>query len=33
MRLGVAIARRAWIGPDQIVNTRSWSGVKKLMKK
>ena len=33
MRLGVAQARRAWIGPEQIVNARPWSGVKKLMKK
>jgi DNA polymerase (family X) len=33
MRLGIAQARRAWIGPEQIVNTRSWSAVKKLMKK
>jgi DNA polymerase (family 10) len=31
-RLGVAQARRAWIGPDQIVNARTWAGVKKLMK-
>jgi len=33
MRLGVAQARRAWIGPDQIVNARPWTAVKKLMKK
>jgi DNA polymerase (family X) len=33
MRLGVAQARRAWIGPEQVVNTRTWSGVKRLMKK
>ncbi len=33
IRLGVAQARRAWIGPEQIVNARPWSGVKKLMKK
>jgi DNA polymerase (family X) len=33
MRLGVAQARRAWIGPEQIVNTRAWRDVKKLMKK
>jgi DNA polymerase (family 10) len=31
-RLGVAVARRGWIGPDQVVNTRSWRDVKKLMK-
>jgi DNA polymerase (family 10) len=33
MRLGVAQARRAWIGPDQIVNARPWRDVKRLMKK
>jgi DNA polymerase (family 10) len=33
MRLGVAVARRAWIGPEQIVNARAWREVKKLMKK
>jgi DNA polymerase (family X) len=33
MRLGVAQARRAWIGPDQIVNAQPWRDVKKLMKK
>jgi histidinol phosphatase-like PHP family hydrolase len=33
MRLGVAQARRGWIAPDQIVNTRPWREVKKLMKK
>jgi DNA polymerase (family X) len=33
MRLGVAQARRAWLTADQIVNTRPWRGVKKLMKK
>ena len=30
---GVAQARRAWLGPQQIVNTRTWAQVKKLMKK
>jgi DNA polymerase (family 10) len=30
---GVAQARRAWLGPKQIVNTRTWAQVKKLMKK
>jgi DNA polymerase (family 10) len=30
---GVAQARRAWLGPEQIVNTRTWTQVKKLMKK
>ena len=30
---GVAQARRAWLGPQQIVNTRTWAQIKKLMKK
>ena len=30
---GVAQARRAWLGPDQILNTRPWGEVKKLLKK
>ena len=30
---GVAQARRAWLGPGQIVNTRTWAQVRKLMKK
>jgi DNA polymerase (family 10) len=30
---GVAQARRAWLGPDQIANTRTWAQLKKLMKK
>ena len=30
---GVAQARRAWLGPEQIVNTRTWAQVRKLMKK
>jgi DNA polymerase (family X) len=29
---GVAQARRAWLGPQQVVNTRTWAQVKKLMK-
>jgi DNA polymerase (family X) len=33
MRLGVAQARRAWIGADQVVNARPWRDVKKLMKR
>ena len=33
MRLGVAQARRGWIGSEQIVNARPWRDVKKLMKK
>jgi DNA polymerase (family 10) len=33
LEFGVAQARRAWLGPDQILNTRSWGEVKKLLKK
>ena len=32
LELGVAQARRAWLTADQIVNTRSWAQVRKLMK-
>jgi DNA polymerase (family X) len=30
---GVAQARRAWLQPEQVLNTRTWAQVKKLMKK
>jgi DNA polymerase (family X) len=30
---GIAQARRAWLGPEQIANTRTWAQLKKLMKK
>jgi DNA polymerase (family X) len=33
LEFGVAQARRAWLGPDQILNTRPWTSVKKLLKK
>jgi DNA polymerase (family X) len=33
LEFGVAQARRAWLGPDQILNTRPWGAVKKLLKK
>ena len=33
LELGVAQARRGWVTADQIVNTRTWAQVKKLMKK
>jgi DNA polymerase (family 10) len=33
IRLGIAQARRAWIGADQVVNARPWRDVKKLMKR
>jgi DNA polymerase (family X) len=31
MAYAVATARRAWLGPDQIANTRSWTKFKKLL--
>jgi DNA polymerase (family 10) len=31
LEFGVAQARRAWLGPEQIVNTRPWGEVKKLL--
>jgi DNA polymerase (family 10) len=33
LEFGVAQARRAWLGPDHILNTRPWGEVKKLLKK
>ena len=33
LEFGVAQARRAWLGLDQILNTRPWGEVKKLLKK
>jgi DNA polymerase (family 10) len=30
---GVAQARRAWLGPEQVANTRTWAQLKKLIKK
>lgn len=33
LEFGVAQARRAWLGPDQILNTRPWGEVKKLLRK
>jgi DNA polymerase (family X) len=30
---GVAQARRAWLGADQVANTRTWAQLRKLMKK
>ncbi len=30
---GIAQARRAWLTPDQIANTRTWAQLRKLMKK
>jgi DNA polymerase (family 10) len=33
MFYGVATARRAWLGPDQIANTRNWRDFNKLLKR
>jgi DNA polymerase (family 10) len=33
LEFGVAQARRAWLEPEQILNTRPWGSVKKLLKK
>ncbi len=33
LEFGVAQARRAWLAPDQILNTRPWGEVKKLLKR
>ena len=32
LEFGVAQARRGWLGPEQILNTRPWGSVKKLLK-
>lgn len=33
MRFGVAQARRGWLEPDDVLNTRSWSELRKLIRK
>jgi DNA polymerase (family X) len=33
LELGVAQARRGWVSPEQVVNTRSWADVKKMLKR
>jgi DNA polymerase (family 10) len=33
IRYGVATARRAWIGPDRVANTREWPGLDRLRKR
>jgi DNA polymerase (family X) len=33
LEFGVAQARRAWLGPEQILNTRPWGDLKRLLKK
>jgi DNA polymerase (family 10) len=32
VEFGVAQARRAWLGPEQVANTRTWAQLRKLMK-
>jgi DNA polymerase (family 10) len=32
MEMGVAQARRAWLTKDQVLNTRRWSEIRKLLK-
>jgi len=31
LRFGIDQARRAWLGPDDVLNTRSWSALKTLL--
>jgi DNA polymerase (family 10) len=33
MRFGVWQARRGWLEPDDVLNTRSWKELKKMFKK
>ncbi|MDX6638386.1 MAG: hypothetical protein QOJ01_1897, partial [Solirubrobacterales bacterium] len=33
MFYGISTARRAWLTAEQIANTRTWAGFKKLRKK
>ena len=33
LELGVAQARRGWVSPEQVVNTRSWAEVKRMLKR
>jgi DNA polymerase (family 10) len=32
MRYGVDQARRGWCEPDDVANTRTWAGLKKLLR-
>jgi len=32
MRFGVDQARRGWLTPDDVINTRSWSELKELLR-
>jgi DNA polymerase (family 10) len=31
MRFGIGQARRGWLEPDDVLNTRSWKALKKLI--
>lgn len=33
MRFGVDQARRGWLKPDDVINTRSWSELKELLRR
>lgn len=33
MRFGVGQARRGWLEPEDVLNTRSWKNLKKLLKR
>jgi DNA polymerase (family 10) len=33
MRFGVGQARRGWLEPDDVINTRSWKELKKIFKR
>jgi len=33
MRFGVWQARRGWLEPDDVLNTRPWKDIKKLLRK
>ena len=33
MRLGIGQARRGWLEKDDVLNTRSWSALRKLLKR
>ena len=33
LELGVGQARRGWVSPEQVVNTRSWAELKRMLKR
>ena len=33
MRFGVGQARRGWLEPEDVLNTRTWEGIQKLLRK